>query len=192
MGFECERVTNTRLIDQILKPTPVFNGSLDVGRQFVWNVNRKSFVPATPIQGKADVSVASSASGAVGPNAGAFPKRQRTIRNRPDPLDRREKPTLDLFRGVLFLLSHVCALDSTRTSSHRFAQSSIVLFLTTEAERMYRWPTDASGSAPAAKVCFRFGLAAPMETSKISLSRPIDGSKCGQGMVQVTMLIVPF
>ena len=53
--------------------------------------------------------LASGAGRTVLPNTGAFPKRQRTFRKRPQPLYRLQEPSLDLLRRLGFL-SCICAI----------------------------------------------------------------------------------
>ena len=101
--------------------------------------------------------------------------------------DRLTKPSVHLVRSFVF---HVYASYSAHTIRHLREQSSTVLLI--------------SDLAPAAKGCFRFctpgqqmlpknlfmGEMHPQNASQLCSMRPTDGSKHGQGMLQVTVVVV--
>ena len=95
-------VAQPSLLHQILHLTAILNRLLNVRRQFLRHVDRKSPVPSIPRQGIAAVSYTRCTSRALLPNTGALPQRNGTHGNRPEPLDGIQEPAFDLFRRFVF------------------------------------------------------------------------------------------
>ena len=96
--FTCAQVAKTRLLHEILDFPAIFNGLFNIGRQFIWNVNRKAILPAIARKCVATVADASPACRAVLANARALAQGNRTERDWPDSLQCTQEPLPNIFR----------------------------------------------------------------------------------------------
>lgn len=119
--FACAQVAKTGLLHEILDLPAVLYGLFNIWRQFIWNVNRKAFLPAIARKCVATVADASPACRAVLANARALAQGNRTERDWPDSLQCTQEPLPNLFRCFVpvhrtCVILHLCC----RINVYRF------------------------------------------------------------------------
>lgn len=117
-------ISNSRLIQQLLKNTAVVEAKPYLWDQFLWDVNRKAAPFEADIKDMTGVLFARAAGGAVFAHTGTTPQAQRPQKSGPQPRGLFLEPLLDIGGSFSFARHVLCVPQGVHACQEKNAPRS--------------------------------------------------------------------